>query len=357
MKRHGKSAKRRRDPTHDSGYKLLFAHAAMVRDLLRGFVPGAWVRALDLTTLERCSGSYVSDDLRDRADDIIWRLRWGEDWLYLYLLLEFQSSIDVWMAVRIQTYIGLLYQDLIRAEQLSAAGRLPPVLPIVLYNGAQLWSAAETLDSLIEPVPAMLADYRPRQRYLLLDEQRLAKVERLPMRNLSAALFRLEASRGADEAMAIVRALIDWLKDPEQSSLRRAFAVWLGRVFLPKRLPGVSFTPMDDLSEVYHMLADNVETWADTWKQQGREQGREQGLEQGREQGLEQGLEQGREATRHLLLRQVRRRFGSEIAERSEPLLARISDLEQLEELGDQLLLSADGKVWLSELERPLNDR
>ena len=63
---------------------------------------------LDLSTLEICSGSYVSDDLRDRADDIVWRVRRGRDWLYLYLLLEFQSTIDRWMAVRIQTYLGLL---------------------------------------------------------------------------------------------------------------------------------------------------------------------------------------------------------------------------------------------------------
>ena len=101
------------------------------------------------------------------------------------------------MAVRIQTYLGLLYQDLIRAEQLSAAGRLPPVLPIVLYNGAQVWDAAESLEPLIEPAPPVLAAYRPRQGYLLLDEQRLAKAERLPIRNLSAALFRLEALREA----------------------------------------------------------------------------------------------------------------------------------------------------------------
>ena len=52
----------------------------MVRDLLCGFMPGAGVRELDLGTLERASGSYFSDDLRDRADDIIWRVRWGQDW-------------------------------------------------------------------------------------------------------------------------------------------------------------------------------------------------------------------------------------------------------------------------------------
>ena len=246
------------------------------------------------------------------------------------------------MAVRIQTYIGLLYQDLIRAEQLSASGRLPPVLPIVLYNGAQVWNAAESLEPLIEPAPPVLAAYRPRQGYLLLDERRLAQSESLPTRNLSVALFRLEASRGSGEAMAIVRRLIEWLADPAQTSLRRAFAVWFGRIFLPKRLPGIRFPTFTDLSEVYHMLAENLEAWTDQWEQQG--------LEKGLEQGHRQGLEQGREAARHILTRLVRRRFGPVTAEQSEPLLAKIVDLQQFEELGDQLLLSADGEEWLRQV-------
>ena len=34
-----------------------------------------------------------------------------------YLLIEFQSTVDAWMAVRVMTYVGLLYQDLIRQKQ------------------------------------------------------------------------------------------------------------------------------------------------------------------------------------------------------------------------------------------------
>ena len=51
---------------HDHSYKLLFAHARMVRDLLQGFVGGAWRTSLDFNTLERVSDGYVSDDLRAR---------------------------------------------------------------------------------------------------------------------------------------------------------------------------------------------------------------------------------------------------------------------------------------------------
>ena len=137
---------------HDNSYKLLFSHPEMVRDLLVGFVQEPWLAELDLRTLEKVSGSYVSDDLRDREDDIIWRLQFKGRWLYLYLLLEFQSSVDPYMAVRVLTYLGLLYQDLIHQKTVTAGQKLPPVLPIVLYNGKPRWGAATEIGQLIVSV-------------------------------------------------------------------------------------------------------------------------------------------------------------------------------------------------------------
>lgn len=77
---------------HDHSYKLLFSHWQMVADLLRGFVTDDWVRAVDFTTLERVHSSHISTDLREREDDMLWRVRWQHTWLYVYLLLEFQSD-------------------------------------------------------------------------------------------------------------------------------------------------------------------------------------------------------------------------------------------------------------------------
>ena len=54
-------------------------------------------------------------------------------------LVEFQSTDDPLMALRIHTYTGLLYQELARNGQLDADGRLPAVLPLVLYNGDEPW--------------------------------------------------------------------------------------------------------------------------------------------------------------------------------------------------------------------------
>jgi hypothetical protein len=95
-------------------------------------------------------------------------VRWGPNWLYLYLLLEFQSTVDPYMAVRVLVYVGLLYQALIRAGQLSSSGKIPPVVPIVLYNGRRRWTAPRTVESVVETMSRSLVRYCPRLRYVLL---------------------------------------------------------------------------------------------------------------------------------------------------------------------------------------------
>src|SRR5690606_11394021 len=112
-------------------------------------------------SLEKMNGSYVTDDLRSRHADAIWRVRWGSDWLYIYLLLEFQSTVDRFMPVRVLSYTSLLYQDLIRQKALGRDGKLPPVLPIVLYNGEARWRAPTRLSCLMQGCPAGLEGFQP----------------------------------------------------------------------------------------------------------------------------------------------------------------------------------------------------
>ena len=65
------------------------------------------------------------------------------------LLLEFQSGVDRAMAVRMLTYSGLLYQKLVAEGVLRERGALPPVLPVVIYNGRSPWTAPADVSELI----------------------------------------------------------------------------------------------------------------------------------------------------------------------------------------------------------------
>ena len=99
---------------NDPGYKRLFSRPAMIRYLLAGFAAQGWSDTLDFGSLDALPASYVSRDLHQRHSDLVWRIRFqGERWLYVIILLEFQSTVDQRMAVRMLTYTGLLYERLI----------------------------------------------------------------------------------------------------------------------------------------------------------------------------------------------------------------------------------------------------
>jgi len=53
------------------------------------------------------------------------------------------------MAVRTQVYEGLLWQQVIEEKKLLAGARLPPLLLLVLYNGARRWDAPTKTGELI----------------------------------------------------------------------------------------------------------------------------------------------------------------------------------------------------------------
>ena len=256
---------------HDSSYKFLFSNPELVRDLVMGFIPDEWLQSLDYSTLEKIPSSYVSDDFKQREDDVVWRVKVGEDWVYLYLLIEFQSSVDKYMALRMMVYVGLLYQDLIKRGEVLADGRLPPILPIVLYNGNQKWTATTNIADLIPEVSGMMSQFKPSLQYLLIDENNYTDTELASLSNLVAAVFRLEHANSPKAVSDLVKLLIDWLED--RPDLRKMFAQWLRATLMRKPEYGIVMPQVDDLQEIRVMLADKLEVWAKAYIAEGKQEG------------------------------------------------------------------------------------
>jgi len=206
---------------HNSHYKLLFSHPELIRDLLVDFVPVVRPSTLRLDTLQRVTGSYTGDA---RYEDMAWKVRLADQWLYVYLLLEFQSRSDEWIALRMHVYVSLLLRDLQRQKQVSPDGKLPPVLPIVVCNGAKAWNAATDLAELLTNAPEGLQALQPAQRHLVISAGNYPLESLNSKPNLVAALFRLEYSRTTADMERVLLSLSEWLTDPKYASLRQDFS-------------------------------------------------------------------------------------------------------------------------------------
>jgi len=311
---------------HDENYKRLFASPLMVQDVLRACLPAHRLAAADLASLGKLSAEYISDELRRRHGDTVWHLRLGRRRVFLLVLLEFQAQDDRWMALRILTYSGLLYQELVRGQPPEVAGeRLPAVLPVVLYNGTEPWTAAPEMRSLITPVGPWLAPYQPAQRYYLLDLQRVP-ADDLPYRNLLRAVARLEQSRSPEDVVRAVRALQRWLPNPGAVELRRAFVDWVRQIAGALALPGATLPAVRTLEEASMTLVERVAEWPKQW------------LREARERGVAEGRAQGVDQQRALLCRLAAARFDAGTSARLADLLAPIAEPERLAEVGDRLV-------------------
>ena len=264
----------------------------------------------------------------------------------MLVMLEFQSTADAAMALRVMEYTALLCGELLR-HGVARPGALPPVLPVVLYNGDAPWCpATEMRDLIAEPSP-LLAPYQPSQRHFVLDQRR-AQAEDFKLHELTWTVAQLEQSSSAADLARMGRRLTTLLAGAGEVELRRTFAHWLwalGRSLVGSRpVPG----PPEDanLEDMAMSLVDRVAEWRKPYI----EQGIQQGIERGIERGISLGREEGIEHERQLLRRMAATRFDAATADRLAAAIGAEADPQRLMEVGDAIARCATGGELLREI-------
>ena len=318
-------------PGSDPIYKRLYAFARMVEDLLRTLFTKAELDA-DYRSLQKLSTEYVGDAFQRRHGDTAWRLRTrrGRDWLHVLVMLEFQSTTDTAMALRVLEYTALLYRELLRNGK-AELGALPPVLPVVLYNGDSPWREATNVRKLIAKPPPALAPYQPWQGYFLLD-QRHGPAEDFKLRELTWAVAQLERSQTANDLAHVARRLAPLLASPSEDELRRTFSDWLRELWRPLVASDPARRPPEnlDLEDMAMSLVDRVAEWPKPY------------IEQGRKQGM---------AHERLLLRRLAAaRFDSATADRLAAAISAEADPQRLMAVGEAIERCATGVELLREI-------
>ena len=377
----------RRGMDHDGIHKLAYRLRAMFADLLRLVVP-ALAEALDLDRAEEVSAAHVgvgADGLRQRQGDLVWRVpfkrtrrrtrREGMPALpfaeedhsppYLVVLLEFQSTVDRGMAERMRNYSAMLRERLAFAGEAGGPTGWPWLLPLVVYNGADAWTAPGAAMELA-PLPSaqaerLLAPYQAWDYFLFSLQRLLAEggvgLARLPLANPAAATLRLQAER--TPAALGDRLRQEWMRfaGAKDAATRRVFHAWASALVadtdgaeavIPslaelegtleggKNMTTVSQARLGKWFEDFR--AEHAARGFEEGLQRGIEEGIERGIKRGVERGIERGVERGRVRILAMLRQQAATKFDDRTAEQLAVLLDDASANGQLERVGEWIM-------------------
>jgi len=240
---------------HDYGYKQLFSNVVIFRQLLETFVNEPWIKDLDFSTAETVERSFISTEYKETESDLIYRIRLKDQEVLIYLLLEFQSKVDKFISVRMLNYITSLYLSMIKSGQVT--GNLPPVYPILLYNGDPRWTAPEHIAELIDHHD-LLGQFGIGFKYLKIIENEYSAEELLSIQNIVSTLFLAENHYALEDLGDELMNLFE-KEDRDAVSL---FLNWFKMLAIDGRIDSRNYQAFEkiytDKTEVRQMFANAI---------------------------------------------------------------------------------------------------
>ena len=256
---------------YDSAYKYLFSNKRIFHQFLTQFIDESFTRNIKLEDIEQVDRSFVSDEFLKRESDIIYKVKLEKREVYIYVLLEFQSTVDKSIPVRMLLYILQLYDQLFRN---SRKGKLPAVFPIILYNGSEKWTVPRDVATLIES--SIPEKYIPSFQYYAVIEKEVPDRVLKRVKGLVSAIIYLEKQGDEKSLGQAIETVIELIAE-EQPEQLRMFSNWVNRMF-GKALSEKETERITELTEVKSMLAQ----LAEDIEKRGEQRGLNKGLKEGK---------------------------------------------------------------------------
>ncbi|MBN1649271.1 MAG: Rpn family recombination-promoting nuclease/putative transposase [Spirochaetales bacterium] len=200
--------------------------------------------------------------------DLIYSVHFGNSPVYIFLLIEFQSTVDKMMPVRFLRYITELYETF---HGKTESGKLPAVFPVLLYSGDPKWTAATEIRSIIEKtIPDKCI---PCFSYYPVLENEISKNSLLEIKNVVSAIFYVENSRPENLEPEMDR--IIEIINKKQPNVLIEFVNWFNNYL--SSLSGLAekdtiSLKIEDVTEVRPMLATKMQAYNKKLIKQGIEQ-------------------------------------------------------------------------------------
>ncbi len=213
-----------------------------------------FVDHLDFTSLNRIDKSFIDENMKNKESYLIYTIMYKNKPVYIYLLMEFQSTVDLSMPLRFLRYILELSESYGKNMQ---SGLYPAVFPLLIYNGEQKWSAKKNPKELFETT--INEKFIPDFEYYPIIINEIEKNTLRKIHNAVSAMFYIENNKSVEFTEA-VDDLVMILNESNNKELK-LFKTWLNSLLKDYEIQ-VSQEIMDKLiipMEVVTMFAANNE--------------------------------------------------------------------------------------------------
>ena len=261
---------------HDTLVKKLLESPERAAVVLRENLPATVRDRLSDDLPEPLPGSYIDPHLQETHSDRLFQahLHDGRP-VFIYVLVEHKSESDPGTPVQLLGYMQRIW---LRYAEQSGQGRseryrnLPPIVPLVLYNGQPAWSVPLSLLDCIDADDELLAlqrDFGYSVRHLRPEESVGSYSEDPIVRTVFSALARAYVrDLGRDDLIELLQGL------PSGHPLERPLLVYIAAAY-------GSINKEDVEQAIERARPERAEelvmTVAEQWIQQGKDEGRQEG--------------------------------------------------------------------------------
>lgn len=154
------------DNIHDKFFKAVFSNKENAVSFLQNYLASELLQQVDFTTLTLEKTTFVDQKLKEKYSDMLYRLKIKGRTAYLYTLFDHKSQVEKYTALQLSKYIFAIWER--HMLQHGQKGKLPIVLPIVVYHGKEKWKHGDNLANIIDHLPGY-ESFIPNFQYILFN--------------------------------------------------------------------------------------------------------------------------------------------------------------------------------------------
>ena len=255
----------------------MFANKEDFLYFIRKYIAASWTNSIDENDMVKVDKSYVSKEYRNTTSDIIYKLKLNGDDVYLYILMEMQSTLDNTMPFRLLQYMTALLTDIFDNDKKirnKVDYKLPAIVPILLYNGTDEWNITQEYKQYTKN-SEIFGDNIINFKYLLFDLNRTdEKVFEEATKTLVDYILQFDYKRNETDINDIKKQIPKIAKDLNADDLAK-LSSWIRHTLYGGKLPPkIEEEIIAGFAKGEGNMTHAFERWADRQRRESKNEGR-----------------------------------------------------------------------------------